>query len=63
MQSTTSSALSNVRAGEGTVGCISRTDQRTASVRALAFEIAEKTLIPDGVPNAEDWEMAALLFS
>jgi hypothetical protein len=63
MQNTTSSALSNVRAGEGIVGCTSGTDQRTASVRALALEIAEKTLSPDGVPDAEDWEMAELLFS
>jgi hypothetical protein len=36
--------------------------RRHPAVRALAFELAELTCSPDQVPDAEDWEMAELLF-
>ena len=44
------------------LGCTSGIHQRAAAVRALAMEIAELTLSRDGVPDAEDLEMAELLF-
>ena len=61
IQKSTRSALS-----DGSPG-LSATENthhhRTRAVRELAFEIAELALSPEGVPDAEDWEIAELLFA
>jgi len=36
--------------------------EHAEAVQALALEIAELTLSPGGIPDAEDWEMAELVF-
>jgi hypothetical protein len=62
MENRTRSALSTVSAAQVPFGPMSVIHQRTAAVRALALEIAELTLNSDGIPDAEDCEIAELLF-
>ena len=59
MQKSTRSILSEVPLGPP---AMEDSTDRTRAVRKLAFELAEFTLNPGGVPDAEDWEIAELLF-
>ena len=43
------------------VGIAADTHERIDAVRALAFEIAGLTGNPDGIPDPEEWELAAML--
>jgi len=62
MQNRTSSALSKARAKEVLLGYMGDIHEHAEAVQALALEIAELTLSPGGIPDAEDWEMAELVF-